>query len=81
VKPSRFAAFQQYAQLSENFQAVRHQSFAARLIDRGLGTIRHYYAQTTLARSDCRSKTSRAAANHKYICVEDFSHSFLPTKQ
>src|SRR6476646_8715033 len=76
VKRPRFASIQRYAQLSQNFQAVRHQSFATGLIDRRLSTVRHYNAHSLLARGDGRSKASRAAANNKYICIENCSHSF-----
>src|SRR6476646_737074 len=75
MKRPRFTSIQRYAQLTQNFQAVRHQSFATGLIYRRLSTVRHYNAHSLLARGDGCSKASRAAANNKYICIEGFSHS------
>ena len=72
MKCSGFASIQRYAQLSQNFQAVGHQSFATCLIDRRLRAVRHYNAQSLLAGGDGCSKASRTAANNKYICIKIF---------
>src|ERR1700739_2188939 len=76
VKSPCFASFQRNTQPRKDLQAVRHQSFAACLIDRRASTVRHNYTQPMPARSNGRSKSRWASANNKYICIENFSHPF-----
>jgi hypothetical protein len=55
------------AESAQRLDAIRHQPFAARLIDRRNSAIRDYHAQPATARCDGRCQTCRSTANYKHI--------------
>src|ERR1700675_4409064 len=67
------------AKILQGFDAIRHESFTARLIDWRNSTVYYQYAQTVAASGNGRSQTGRSTANYKYIprLFKVAQHAFL----
>ena len=63
------------SQLPQRRNRLRHQPFAARLLNRPPPTIRHHHAKALLPRGNCSRKPSRASADHKHVSLLDHSVS------
>jgi hypothetical protein len=71
------ARFHAHSQIPQRRNRLRHQPFATRLLNRPPRAIRHHYAKTLLARSNCSRKPGRASADHKHVSLLDHSVSRL----
>src|ERR1700730_3202715 len=63
----RFAFGNRDAEVVQSLDSVRHQSLAARLVDRWNRAIGQDYAQTTGARRNSRCQPARSAADYEYV--------------
>jgi hypothetical protein len=67
AKRKSFLSVDRYAKLAKNAKRIRHQTFAARFIDRRLNAVRHHNGEPSLARGDRSRKPSRPPAGDKHV--------------
>src|ERR1019366_7421641 len=58
----------------ERRERIRHQTFAACLVDRGNNTIGHSHTKAPLPRGDCGGETRRATTDDKNVCLSQVAY-------
>jgi hypothetical protein len=69
TKNLSIAGTNRHAQFRQDFQGIRHQSFAARFIYRRLCTVRDRYLKPFFARGNGRCQPGRSSADDQHICA------------
>ena len=74
----RFAVGDLDAELVQSLNSIRHQSFAARLVDRRNCAVRHHHAQTVTACGNGGGQAGRSTADHEYVPrIRKMAHKFI----